>query len=111
MINELAKVIEAQGKDAKLGAYTYAIMVGNIKAFEEAVQMGDTATLEQVLERNGFIARWEARGEAKGIAIGEAKGKENVLRIAQNLIDLGLPFETIVSVTQLESEKVRALYR
>jgi hypothetical protein len=31
--------------------------------------------------------------------------------IAQNLVKLGIPFETVVSATQLDPEKVRALYQ
>ena len=82
-----------------------------------------TLTIEQVLEEVGWIAKWEARGEAKGeargIAMGEARGEvrgeargeaKNKERIAQNMINMGLPFETIVSATQLEPEKVKALY-
>ena len=60
----------------------------------------DTAlTLDQVFERTGLAARWEARGE-----------ENKALVIAKNLLDLGVPLETIASATQLEPEKVKALY-
>ena len=84
-------------------------------------------TLEQVFEEVGWIAKWEARGEergkaegeargkaigeARGEAIGEARGEElATLKIAKNMIDQGFSFETIVSLTQLDPEKVKALY-
>ena len=64
----------------------------------------DTAlTLEQVFERTGLAARWEARGEARG-------EERKAFTIAKNLLNLGVPLDTIVSATQLEPEKVKALY-
>ena len=73
---------------------------------------GATLTIEQVFEDVGWIAKWEARGRAEGEARGEARGKEqNKLEIAKNMVALGLPFETIVSATQLEPEKVKELYQ
>jgi len=68
-------------------------------------------TLVQVFEEVGWIAKWEARGEAKGKAEGEARGEElATLKIAKNMIDQGFSFETIISLTQLDPEKVKALY-
>jgi len=65
-------------------------------------------TFEKVLEEVGWIAKWEARGKA----IGEARGEERkALAIAQNMVNLGLPAETVISATGLEPEKVKALYR
>ena len=100
---EISNEISRQDKGARIGAYIKAILQANAHVLEEVVQMSDKATLEQVLERIGFTAEWEARG----IAIGE---ETKALRIAQNMIKLGLPLETIASVTQLEEEKVKALY-
>jgi hypothetical protein len=65
--------------------------------------MKDTLTIEQVLENVGLTAKWEARGKAEG-------EEHKAFSIAQNLVNLGIPFETIVSATQLEPEKVKALY-
>ena len=43
---------------------------------------------------------------------GWEKGREEEsFSIAQNLVKLGLPIETIISATQLDPEKVKALYR
>ena len=74
-----------------------------------------TLTFEAVLEKAGLIAKWKEEGEVVGEARGEARGKEEgkksaTLDIARNLIELGLPFETIVSATKLDPERVRQLY-
>jgi len=72
--------------------------------------------LEQVLEETGWLARWEARGEARGESRGVARGRtegrsEGALAIAQNLVNLGLPLETVVSATQLKPEQVQGMYQ
>jgi len=59
--------------------------------------------IEEALEEHGYLAKWEAKWE------GRARVKER-LSIAQNLLGLGLPFETIVSATKLDPEKVKELY-
>ena len=61
-------------------------------------------TLEEVFIETGFAARIEAKGEARG-------EERKAFSIAQNLVKLGIPFETVVSATQLEPEKVRPLYQ
>ena len=75
--------------------------------------MSSTAkSLEEVLERTGFTARVEARGEAKGEARGLVIGEERkALDIAQNMVNLGFPPETVVSVTRLDMERVKELYK
>ena len=65
-------------------------------------------TLEEVFKGTEFEARIEARGRAEGKVEGKA---EKAFSIAQNMVKLGLPFDTIVSATQLEPEKVKALYQ
>ena len=70
------------------------------------------SALAEVLEEVGWTAEWEARGEARGITIGEAKGEErNAIKVAKNMINLGLPPETVASATELDPEKVKALYQ
>jgi len=82
-------------------AYIDAISRANAKALKEVIKMSDsTVTLEQVFEEVGYVARWEARGE-----------EIRALKIAKNMIEQGLPFETIVSATQLDPEKVKELYQ
>ena len=56
-------------------------------------------TLDEIFENVGLTAKWEARAKEK-----EASA------IAKNMIGLGLPFETVVSATKLDPEKVRELY-
>ena len=65
-------------------------------------------TLEQVLEEAGWLAKWEARGESRGRTEGRTEG---ALAIAQNMVNLGLPLETVVSATQLKPEQVRTMYQ
>jgi len=55
--------------------------------------------LEEALVESGLAAKWEGRIEER-----------KSLNIARNLITLGLPFETVVSATELDPEKVRELY-
>jgi len=62
--------------------------------------MGDSLTLEDVLVETGLAAKWEAEGETKGR-----------FGIAQNMVKLGLPIETVISATQLDPEKVKTLYQ
>jgi hypothetical protein len=108
--NEILRITEEaykQGKGSRIKAYLEAISKANIESLGEAIRMGKTAlTLDKVLEDAGFVARWEARGvaigEAKGIAIGEARGEargkeKEALAIAQNMINLGLSMETVIS--------------
>ena len=83
-------------KTARVQAYVDAITKANFHAIEEAMNMGDPAkSLDEVIERTGLAAKWEER---------------RALAIAQNLINLGLPMETIISATYLDPEKVESLY-
>jgi hypothetical protein len=87
-------------KAARVQAYMNAIAKANYHAVEEAMEMSEPAkSLEEVLERTGITARAEARGEAR-----------KAMDIAQNLVNLGISFETVVSATELDPEKVKALY-
>ena len=62
--------------------------------------MSDTAlSLDDVLERTGIAAKWEAKAKAT-----EALG------IAKNMVNAGFPFETVVSMTKLDPEKVKELF-
>ena len=89
---------------SQMVAYIDAISRANAKVLREVIKMSDlTVTLEQVFEEVGYAARWEARGEARGKELG-------AIKIAINMIAQGLPFETIVTSTQLDPEKVKALY-
>jgi hypothetical protein len=92
-------------KAAKIAAYLDAIMRANAGTLKEVIKMSDAAiTLEQVFEEAGWTAKWEARGKAEGEELG-------ALKIAKNMIKQGYSFEAIVSSTQLDPEKVKALYQ
>ncbi len=55
---------------------------------------------------------WFEDGWEKGLEEGREEGREEEsFSIAQNLVKLGLPIETIISATQLDPEKVKALYQ
>ena len=108
--------IYRQGKAARIKAYLEAIVRANTEAIQEAINMSNSGlTVEQVFENVGWIAKWEARGVAKGITIGEAKSepkwrKSEALDIAKNMISMGFPIETVASATRLDPEKVKELY-
>jgi len=59
--------------------------------------------LDKVFIETGWAAEWEAEGEARG-------EQRAAFGIAQNLVKLGLPIETVISATQLDPEKVKTLY-
>ena len=92
-----------QGKAARLGAFLDVIALANTDALREAMNMDARLKLEKVFEETGLTAKWEAKGRAEGKA-------ESKVEIAQNLVNMGLPIETVVSATQLEPEKIKALY-
>jgi len=101
------------GKAARIKAYLDVVIKANQTSMREAIKMSDTQlTLDEIFEEAGLVAKWEARGEAKGEARGMAIGKEQTaIEVARNMINLGLPFETIVSATKLDPEKVKTLYQ
>jgi len=89
--------VQIQGKAARVKAWLDAITRANKYSFQEANNMSTTSpTMEEVLKEAGILARVEER---------------NSLKIARNMVDLGFPMDTVVSATQLEPEKVRALYK
>jgi len=96
--------VKKQGKAARINAYIGAIARANYFAIREAINMSSTvASLEDVLIETGMMARAEARGQAEG-------AERASLAIAENLVNLGLPLETVVAATKLDPEKVKAMY-
>ena len=106
---------------ARIGAYLDIIIRANNDSTQEVFEMRNTQlTADEVFIKSGLAARWEARGEARGEAKGEARGEargvalgkeSEATAIAKNMIGLGLPYETVVSATKLDPEKVRELYK
>ena len=114
-IGRISVETKRQGAAERLKAYLQAIARANSAALREAIKMGDALTVEKVFEEVGWTAKWEARGEARGRAEGEARGRaegeeRKAFGIAQNLVKMGLPVEAVVSATELDPEKVKALY-
>jgi predicted transposase YdaD len=103
-ITQIGDEIKHLGKAARLEAYLHAVAWANLNSVKEAIKMDKTLTLDRVFEETGLAAKWEARARAEGKA-------EEAFGIAQNMVKLGLPFETVVSATRLDPEKVKALYQ
>ena len=93
-------------KGIHIRAYLEVITRANRKSFREV--FGMTEVFEELLEETGWIAKLEARGEAKGMALGEQR---KTLDIARNMVSLGYPAEAVITATKLDSEKVKALYK
>jgi len=94
---QISDKVARRKKNLKVKAYMDVLTRANFHAIEEAMNMSSPAkSLEEVMERTGFTARVEER---------------KALAIAQNMINLGLPLETIVSATRLDIERVKELYQ
>ena len=116
---KIMKEVDRQDKVDQLRAYLNVVAQSNYNAIEEAIKMNSEAkSLEDVLERTGVVARWEAKWEAKNEIKyeekaeekAEKKAEERVLTVAKNLFNLGLSFEAVVSATMLDPEKVKAIF-
>jgi hypothetical protein len=97
-IDQVSREINRQEKRVKLAAYLYAIARANPATMKEAIEM--YPTFEEVIEGTRLGKKLREEGRAEG-----------AFEIAKNLVNLGLPIETVVSATQLDPEKVRALYQ
>jgi len=107
--NQMFEEAFRQEKSPYLSAYLDTVIRANPITMREVMKMsGNSLTIEQVLEEAGWISKWKAEGKTEGKTEGRTEGKAEV---AKNMIALGLPFETIVCATQLEPEKVKALYQ
>ena len=104
-----------QDSETRIHAYLYAIAKANFSAMEEAINMSSAAkSLDEVFERTGLAARWEAKAKAEAEAEAEDKRKAmeeiRTLIITRKLIDRGYPLEDIASDMELGIEKVNELY-
>ena len=98
---QMHREIALQGKEARIQAYLNVIAMANFRAIKEAIEMSDAVkSLDDVFEKTGMAARWEAKAEAR-----------TALDIAQNMVNSGFPLETVVSMTKLDPEKVKELYK
>jgi len=81
--------INRQCNVQQITAYLHAIARANPEALEEAIKMSkSTLTLDEVFERTGLAAKWEARAEARG----EARGEQKII----NLLKSGKSPEEII---------------
>ena len=91
----------AREDEALVKVFMDVVAKANFQAIEEAMNMSSAAkSLEDVLERTGFYARMEAKTEER-----------NSLKIARNMVASGFPPEIVTSMTELEPEKVKGLYK
>ena len=105
VFKKVTKEIARQWKAVNIGAYLETILWANYRMIQEAIGMDVVMqTYEKLFEKVGWTAKWEARGKAEGKA-------QEALAIAKNLVDLGLPAETVISATRLDPERVKALYQ
>ena len=63
-------------------------------------------TLDEIFEEAGLVAKWEARGEEKGLAKGEEK---KAAEIAKNMLRNGFSPEQTAELSGLDITKVKAL--
>jgi hypothetical protein len=94
--------IQRLGKDkaARIKAYLDVIARANREALEEVIRMSDCSlALEKIFEEVGWIAKWEARGEAvgeaRGIAVGEARARSEERQYFLDMLNQGLSVEEI----------------
>jgi len=99
---QISAGIARQGKTARITAYRDAITNANAEIVQEAIQMGTRLTLKQVLEDAGWLAEWEANGEARG-------KERTTLDIARKMKNKGLPLTEIVDITGLGIETISSL--
>ena len=103
-IHQVISEIHRKGKKPYTGAYLDAITRANNTSLWEVIKMRKThLSLEEILEEAGWLDKWEAKGKA----IGE---ESKAIDIAQKMLKSGFPFETIVSITDLAPEKIKALH-
>jgi hypothetical protein len=104
--NRLSGEVTRQGKYARISAYLQVIAQANPEAIKETMEMGKTLTLEKVLEDAGWIAKWEARGIAKGETFGRTAA---TLETAQKMKAMGDSPERIQAITGLSPQAIADL--
>jgi len=96
-LSRINSAVDRLDKAARIAAYLDVIVRANAKTIEEAMKMKELPLgIVKALEETGWIAK----------AV-----EQKAEKIARNMVSLGLPFETIVSATQLDPEKVKVLYQ
>ena len=102
-LHRLTKAIAQLAEPERIQAYFDVIIRANWEHLQEALNMSSTApTMDEILEKVGFTARWEARGRLEG----EARGKEEIVR---NMLNRGFPVEQIAELSGLDVETIQDL--
>jgi hypothetical protein len=105
----IAAEIQRLGKEkaARIKAYLYVIRKANLKRLQEAGEMIDIdLAWDKLLVETGDAARWEARG----IAVGEEKGRQQGrYEIALKMKEMGDPVEKIHTITGLPTETIEQM--
>jgi hypothetical protein len=118
--NEAIKVaaeIDAVIDKNDINAYTDVILRANENTFKEAMEMGEPALKELVMETKvgrRWIAEWQAeaktQGITQGITKGRAEGETNaILKIARNMKSRGMTNKLISQCTGLPLSKIKNL--
>ena len=98
-IIKISEEVRRLEKTARVQAYMDAIAKANYHAIEEAMSMSEPArSLDEVLERTGLAARWEARGIEKGIET-----------VARNALAEGLSIESVSRITGFDVETLQVI--
>jgi len=93
--------VSQQDKATHISAFWDAIVRANIRIVKEVIKMDEVPlSFIEVLEETGWVAKWENKAE-----------DNKALKIAKNMVNRGYAFEEIASITQLDPEKVKALYQ
>jgi len=101
MFTQIDDNVKLLDKSIPISAYLDVVIRANLKIVMGVIKVRDAySMIAQALEETGQHVMWEARGEQIGI-----------LKTAKNMISLGFSFESIVSATQLDPEKVKELYQ
>lgn len=85
-----------------------------LKLYEDSVNAyRDIVNAIRTAEKKKFaegMAKGKAEGMAEGIAEGMAKGEKAAkVKIAANLLSLGVPMETIMQASDLSEEEIKSI--
>jgi hypothetical protein len=109
-IERIGAEAQKHSKTARIKAYIDVIARANKECLEEVMMSDSALTLEDVFRRTGFLAKWEAEGEARGIAVGVAEGEERkATEIAIKMLRNGFSMEQTATLSGLDVEKIKAL--
>jgi hypothetical protein len=89
-----ADVFLPRRKEQEVETYLYALLNEHPEIITEVEKMADKLTLEDVLVRDGWTARWETKAKEED---------------ARNALALGLPVDTVQKITGLDTQTIQGL--